>query len=68
MGDQLEKEISEEKLRRIKLFEDNMAQVINHYVLASIGNQIDLNDQLEYILGELEANKQAIVEDITHGA
>lgn len=68
MGDQLEKEISEEKTRRIALFEDNMAQVINHYVLASIGNQIDLNDQLEYILSELEANKKAIVEDITNGA
>jgi len=68
MGDQLEKEIGEEKARRIKLFEENMAQVINHYVLASIGNQIDLNDQLEYILGELEANKQAIIEDVTHGA
>lgn len=68
MGAQLEKEISQEKARRIALFEDNMAQVINHYVLASIGSQIDLNDQLEYILGELEANKQAIVQDITNGA
>lgn len=68
MGDQLEKEIAQEKARRIKLFEDNMAQVVNHYVLASIGNQIDLNDQLEYILGELETNKPAIVEDITNGA
>ena len=68
MGDQLEKEIAEEKARRIKLFEENMAQVINHYVLASIGSQIDLNDQLEYILGELETNKPAIVQDITNGA
>lgn len=68
MGDQLEKEIAEEKARRIKLFEENMAQVINHYVLASIGSQIDLNDQLEYILGELETNKTAIVQDITNGA
>lgn len=68
MGDQLEKEISEEKLRRIKLFDENMAEVINHYVLDAIGNQIDLNDQLEYILGELEANKKAIIEDITNGA
>jgi translation initiation factor 6 (eIF-6) len=45
-----------------------MADVVNHYVLAAIGNQIDLNDQLEYILGELEANKQAIIEDVTNGA
>lgn len=68
MGDQLEKEIAQEKARRIKLFEENMAQVVNHYVLSAIGNQIDLNDQLEYILGELETNKPAIVEDITNGA
>lgn len=68
MGAQLEKEISEEKARRIKLFDDNMAEVINRYVIASIGNQIDLNDQLEYILGELETNKKAIIEDITNGA
>lgn len=68
MSAQLEKEIAAEKVRRIALFEDNMAQVINHYVLAAVGNQIDLNDQLEYILGELEANKQAIVQDVTNGA
>jgi len=68
MSDQLEKEITAEKVRRIALFENNMAQVINHYVLGAVGNQIDLNDQLEYILGELETNKQAIIEDITNGA
>ncbi|HEU4914668.1 MAG TPA: hypothetical protein VFT16_04690 [Candidatus Saccharimonadales bacterium] len=65
---QLEKEVSDEKARRIKRFDENMADVVNHYVLAAIGNQIDLNDQLEYILGELEANKQAILEDVVNGA
>lgn len=68
MSSQLEKEVADEKARRIKRFEDNMADVVNHYVLAAIGNQIDLNDQLEYILGELETNKQAILEDIINGA
>ena len=68
MSEQLEKEITAEKVRRIALFENNMAQVVNHYVLAAVGNQIDLNDQLEYILGELEVNKQAIIEDIKNGA
>jgi hypothetical protein len=65
---QLEKEVSTEKASRIKRFDEAMADVVNHYVLAAIGNQIDLNDQLEYILGELETNKQAIIEDITNGA
>jgi hypothetical protein len=44
-----------------------MAGIVNHYVIAAIGNQIDLTDQLEYILSELEANKQAIIEDIQNG-
>ena len=45
-----------------------MAEIINHYIIAAIGDQIDLNDQLEYILSELETNKQAILEDIQRGA
>lgn len=65
---QLEKEVTDEKARRIQRFDENMADVVNHYVLAAIGNQIDLNDQLEYILGELEANKKAILEDVVNGA
>lgn len=68
LGTQLEKEISDEKARRIKRFDENMADVINHYVLAAIGNQIDLNDQLDYILTELETNKAAILEDVVNGA
>lgn len=52
----------------IEQFEKNMASVINHYVLKAIGDQIDLADQLDYILAELEANKAAIVEDVKRGA
>jgi len=68
LGEQLQQQVVEEKTRLIKRFEENMGEVINHYVQAAIGNQIDLSDQLEYILGDLEANKQAIIEDISHGA
>ena len=45
-----------------------MAEIVNHYILEAIGNQIDLSDQLEFILADLEANKKSIVEDITDGA
>ncbi len=65
---QLEIEIEAEKARLIGRFEENMADIVNHYVLAAVGKQIDLSDQLEYIIGELEANKQAIAEDIKYGA
>ncbi len=65
---QLEKEVADEKARRIEHFDQKTAEVVNRYILEAIGNQIDLNDQLEYILGELEANKKAILEDIRNGA
>lgn len=68
LSQQVQKEILAEKQETLKRFESNMADIVNHYVLAAIGNQIDLHDQLEYILGELEANKKAIVEDIKSGA
>ncbi len=68
MGEQLSQEIAAEKARLVKRFEENMADIVNHYVLAAIGNQIDLNDQLEYVLSELNANKQDILEDINSGS
>lgn len=64
MSQQLAQEMKEEKDRLLKRFEANMADVVNHYIMAAIGNQIDLNDQLEFILGEMEANKEAIIKDI----
>jgi len=68
LGQQVQKEIVAEKQQLVQRFEQNMTDIINHYVLAAIGNQIDLNDQLEFILADLEANKQAIIDDITNGA
>lgn len=63
--EQLQEEFKEEKERELKRFNDNMTKVINHYLIAAIGDQIDLSDQLEYILANLEANKEAIIKDLT---
>ena len=68
LHDNLEKEFEGERERLIKKFEDNMAEIVNHYVLDAVGHEIDLSDQLEFILSELEANKAVIVEDIRSGA
>ncbi len=68
MGEQIDHEIAEEKRRVLEQFEQNMTDIVNHYVLGAIGNQINLEDQLEYILGELERNKKSIIEDIEAGA
>jgi hypothetical protein len=64
----LREDFAEEKAMEIKRFEDNMTDIVNHYLLAAIGNEIDLGDQLEYIIANLEANKKAIIEDIINGA
>jgi hypothetical protein len=64
----LQKEFEGERERLIKKFEDNLAEIVNHYVLDAVGNEIDLSDQLEFILNELEANKAVILEDIRSGA
>ncbi len=64
---QMTSEVASEKERILNRFQEDMADIVNHYVLAAIGKQIDLSDQLEYIISELEANKQAIAEDIKYG-
>lgn len=68
LGEQIEKEMAAERQRLITRFENNMAEIVNHYIVSAIGDQIDLTDQLEYILSELEANKAAITEDVRNGA
>jgi len=67
MQKQLQNQYADQKNQIIARFEVDMAGIINHYVLRAIGNQIDLSDQLDYILAELEANKSAIIEDIKSG-
>lgn len=67
MEEQLKAQSSANKERILAQFEKDMAGIVNHYVIQAIGNQIDLSDQLEYILAELESNKQAILEDIRNG-
>ncbi|HPD98742.1 MAG: hypothetical protein R3B12_04410 [Candidatus Saccharimonadales bacterium] len=65
---QMTDEAAAEKARMLSSFEKNMADIVNHYILEAIGNEIDLTVQLDYIFGYLEENKQAIMEDIKSGS
>ena len=67
METQMQTQAQAQRNQIIARFEAQMAAVINHYLMQAIGNQIDLTDQLEFILTELENNKTAIIEDIKHG-
>jgi hypothetical protein len=68
LSQQLMQELTQEKARIVKHFEENMADIIRYYLLAAVGDGIDLDEQLNYILSDLEANKQAIIQDINDGA
>ncbi len=48
----------------VKVFESNMATIIEHYVLEAFGEEFDLKSQLPSIIDSLEDNKQAIVDDM----
>ena len=65
---QLSQQLEGEKARAMERFERHMADVVNHYVLEAVGDQIDLNDQLEFILLQMESNKDAMIRDIRDGA
>jgi hypothetical protein len=67
LGKELQEQVAAEKAQLMSRFESDMARVVNHYVLAAIGNQIDMSDQLGYIISELEANKKEIMKDIANG-
>lgn len=67
LQEQLLTQSEAQKAQIVARFETEMAGIINHYILRAIGNQIDLSDQLDYILAELESNKQAILEDVKRG-
>lgn len=68
LGEQLQNEISSSKELIITRFENNMADIVNHYVLSVLGDQIVLGDQLDYIIASLETTKKDIIEDIKNGA
>ena len=65
---QLQQQLHVEKTRSLNRFEAHMADVVNHYVLEAVGEQIDLSEQLEFILAQLERNKEAMIQDIRDGA
>lgn len=60
----LEKTIADQKAMMVDVFENNMAQIIEHYLLGALGEQYDLKAQLPSIIKQMEANKQAIADDM----
>lgn len=64
MAEQFKTELAAEKARRLERFQENMAEIVTSHIQHTLGQQLDVGDQVKYIIDNLEANKQAIVEDI----
>lgn len=64
LSDLLQKNIVKQQELLIEAFESNMARIVEHYLLGALGDQYDLKAQLPAIIKQMEANKEAIVEDM----
>lgn len=64
LSDLVDKSVADQKAMLVSSINDNMARIIEHYLLAALGEQSDLRSQLPSILEQMEQNKQAMVEDM----
>lgn len=64
MGEVLDKNVAQQEAMLITAFQDNMSQVIEHYLLNTLGDQYDMKAQLPSIIQQMEEKKQAIADDM----
>jgi hypothetical protein len=64
LADAMKSDVAQRETAILKIYEENMAKIVEHYVLQALGDQFDLKSQLPYIIGQMEANKQNIMEDM----
>jgi uncharacterized phage infection (PIP) family protein YhgE len=64
INDRLQKSVADQEAMILNAFEENMARIVEHYLLEALGDQYDLKAQLPAIIQQMEANKQAIVDDM----
>jgi len=60
----LQKTVMTQEEMILSVFEQNMAQVVEHYLLGALGDQYDLKTQLPSIIKQMEANKEAMMDDM----
>jgi len=60
----LQESIAHQQDMMISAFEENMARIIEHYLVGALGDQYDLKAQLPAIIQQMEQNKQAMADDM----
>ena len=60
----LDQSVAQQKAMLVETINDNMARIIEHYLVGALGEQSDLKAQLPSILERMEQSKQAMVDDM----
>jgi hypothetical protein len=60
----VQKAVASQETKLIDVFQENMAQIIEHYLLGALGDQYDIKAQLPSIIKQMDANKQAMADDM----
>ncbi len=64
LGQLLNKSIADEKAMVTKTINDNMARIVEHYLIGALGEQASIREQLPSIIEHMEESKQAMVDDM----
>lgn len=64
MSTMLQDSVAKQKDMLVGVFQDNMARIVEHYVLGALGDQYDMKAQLPSIIAQMNANKQAMMDDM----
>lgn len=60
----LQKNVAAQEEMLVSGFQNNMAAIVEHYLLGALGDQYDLKAQLPAIIKQMEENKEAIADDM----
>lgn len=64
LAELLDKSVADQKAMLVETVNDNMARIIEHYLVGALGEQSDLKAQLPSIVERLEQSKQAMMDDM----
>lgn len=64
LGETLQATVAKQEVLLVDAFQENMAHIIEHYLLGALGDQYDMKAQLPSIIKQMEENKQAIADDM----
>lgn len=64
LADTLQKNLAAHEAALVKVYEKNLAEITEHYIVQALGSELDLKAQLPYIIKRMEANKQDIIKDM----